>query len=167
MARLALYGNVGIVRAYCQDCQRMSLVIKGIRQCCDKPLSEDETVEGSERIIEPEAKRRDLPRWKREQILREQNFRCFYCDRRIGSSVWYKGHQITLRVHFDHVLPYSYSYNNDASNFVAACHVCNNWKSRMVFNSLEEIQVYVTEKWQRVETDVGKNLPGMRDGISE
>lgn len=165
MARLALYGNVGIVRVYCQECERTALVLSGIKQCCDRAL--DEEVTKTERIIEPEDRKRRLPLWLRTKILREQHGLCAYCERRIGSIQWYKGKQIILRVNFDHVLPADYSFNNADDNFLAACHICNHWKSALLFNCLEEIQVYVTEKWQRVETDVGKNLPGMRNGIPE
>lgn len=166
MAHLALYGNVGIPRVFCQQCQQTALVIKGIKQCCDRPDTEE--LKGIERIIEPEGYRKGSPpKAQQKGILQAQGYRCLYCDRRLGSTAWYKGRYIVLRLHWDHVIPYEYNQNNETSNFVAACHVCNHWKSDFVFNSLEEIQIYVTEKWQRVETNVGKNLPGMRYDISE
>lgn len=166
MARLALYGNVGIPRVYCQDCQRNALVIKGIKQCCDQKDADE--VKGVERIIEPEGHRKHgPPKAEQEALLTAQGYRCLYCDKRLGSTAWYKGKRVVLKLHWDHVIPYEYGQNNDVSNFVAACHVCNHWKSDFVFNSLEEIQVYVGEKWQRAETNVGKNLPGMRYDILE
>lgn len=163
MARIALYGNVGLVRTFCQDCQWSTLVLNGIKQCCDKTA--DEVVEGVEQIVPPEIIRRTPSRKRRNEILHRQHDLCAYCNRRFGSTQWYKGKQIVLRVNFDHVLPLEFSLNNSLGNFVAACHICNNWKSDHVFNYLEEIQVYVTEKWERVETDVGKNLPSMRDRL--
>src|SRR5689334_22301640 len=163
MVRLSLYGNVGMLRTFCQDCQRMTLVIDNIRQCCNR--DDDGIIAGTERIVEPEYIKRSPSRTERIKILRRQHERCLYCGRRLGSLVWYKGKQIFLRVNYDHVLPFEYACDNSLGNFVAACHVCNHWKSDLIFNHLEEIQIYVTEKWQRVETDVGKNLPGMRGGI--
>ena len=163
MAKLALYGNVGIVRVYCEDCQRTAFVTGGIKQCCDVPIVEDVT--DSERISQPEAKKHGPNTRERMEICARQHDRCLYCDRRFGSTVWYKGKLITLRVNYDHVLPFEYYRDNSLGNFVAACHVCNNWKSSLIFNYLEEIQVYVSEKWQRVETDMGKALPSMRTEI--
>lgn len=165
MTNLALYGNVGIIRAFCQECQRTALVVEGIRQCCDQILNEE--VNGTERIIEPEAIKRQPNTREKIVILHRQHDRCLYCDRRLGSLIWYKGKRVTLRVNYDHVLPFEYARDNSLGNFVAACHVCNHWKSNKLFNCLEEIQVYVTEKWQRAETDVGKNLPGMRDCLPQ
>lgn len=165
MARIALYGNIGIIRSYCQDCERTALVLSGIKQCCDRPLAEDVT--GTERIIEPEAVKRQPNAREKRVILNRQHDRCLYCGRRFSSLVWYKGKQIVLRLNWDHVLPFEYCRDNADGNFVAACHVCNHWKSDRIFNYLEEIQVYVTEKWQRVETDVGKALPSMRGYLSD
>jgi len=163
MANLALYGNVGIIRVFCQECQRTALVIRNVRQCCDRLLNED--VDGTERIIEPEATKRYPNAKEKVVILRRQHDCCLYCGRRLGSLAWYKGKQVTLRINYDHVLPFEYSRDNSLGNFVAACHVCNHWKSSRIFNYLEEIQIYVTEKWQRVETNMGKNLPSMRDHV--
>lgn len=165
MAHLALYGNVGIPRVFCQECQQYALVINGIKQCCDR--RDEAEIKGVERIIEPEGHRKHgPPKSQQSKILESQGHRCLYCDRRLGSTAWYKGKEIILRLHWDHVIPYEYGQSNELSNFVAACHVCNHWKSDFVFNSLEEIQIHVAERWQR-QTDVGKNLPGMRYGIPE
>jgi CRISPR/Cas system Type II protein with McrA/HNH and RuvC-like nuclease domain len=165
MARVALYGNVGITRTYCEDCRRTALVLRGIKQCCDSRLTED--VNGVERIIQPEDVKRHPSRSEKIKILNRQHDRCLYCGRRFGSTAWYKGKQIVLRLNWDHVLPFEYSRDNSAGNFVAVCHICNHWKSDLIFTFLEEIQVYVTEKWERVETDLGKNLPGMRNQLPE
>lgn len=166
MSRLALYGNVGLVRTFCGECQQTCLVVSGIKQCCDQPDCDFETG-GSERISPPEDRRKQPPRSVQIRILRAQGNRCLYCGRQLLSTTWYKGKFIILRTNWDHILPFEYSRSNAPENFVACCHVCNHWKGYRVFTYLEEIQIYVAERWQRVETDVGKNLPGMRDQIPE
>src|SRR6185503_6107891 len=126
MARLALYGNVGMLRTFCQVCQRTTLIIDNVKQCCNQVDNED--VDGTERIVEPEAVKRSPNARQRIRILKRQHDCCLYCGRRLGSVVWYKGRQIVLRVNYDHVLPFEYACDNSLGNFVAACHVCNNWK---------------------------------------
>ena len=167
MARLALYGNVGLLRTFCDECQQTCLVVRGLKQCCNRPEGDPDAVVGAERISEPDSRKKQPTKAEKIRILRRQDYRCLYCERRLESSAWYKGKYILLRINWDHVLPFEYSRSNEPENFVACCHVCNHWKSSRIFTYLEEIQVYVAEKWQRVETDVGKNLPGMRSHIPQ
>lgn len=73
----------------------------------------------------------------KETILAKQNNRCFYCGTRFDV--------LTLPT-YDHLLPFSYSYNNEDQNFVAACSKCNSLKSGKVFDSLTEALIYVRQK---------------------
>lgn len=164
---LALYGNTKIPRIYCNDCERWALVVDDVRQCCDRRIGDDEEINKYHRIIEPEGFRSRPSMAEQRAILNRQRDRCLYCDRRFGSLVWYKGKRVTLRRHWDHLVPFDYARDNNDTNFVAACHVCNHWKSSKIFGCLEEIQVYVTEKWERCGTDVGKALRGMREALPE
>lgn len=165
MAHMAFFGNVAIPRGYCEDCERQAFIIDGKLQCCDKRTSE--VIDGAQRVSEPDYHRCGPSLTDRIKILRRQDDRCLYCERRFGSQTWYKGKLIILRVNYDHVLPFEYGRDNSLGNFVAACHVCNNWKSSKIFTYLEEIQVYVAAKWERVNTDVGKIMHGMQETIPE
>lgn len=139
---LAVFGNIVIPRAFCSVCRRESLVQDGKMLCCGKVagnISDRFKVE-VEKAFE---KRRQLTKAKKKDILNEQNFSCFYCRRRFGSLAKRGKKLIRLRINWDHIVPYSYSFNNSAENFVAACHICNSLKSDYVFNSLEEAQVFL------------------------
>lgn len=165
MGHMAFYGNVAIARGFCPDCERQAFIIDRELQCCGKPT--DEEIEGAQRICEPEDRKVSPTRTQKQKILKRQHDRCLYCDRRFNSHVWYKGKLITLRTNYDHVLPFEYSRDNSLGNFVACCHVCNSWKGTKLFTHLEEIQVYVAAKWERVGTDVGKILHGVQENIPE
>lgn len=78
---------------------------------------------------------------------------CFYCDREFGSVVWVKRER-TLRVHWDHVTPYVHTFDNREVNFVAACQICNGWKSDKVFDTIEEIRGYLQRKWDKAMSSV-------------
>jgi len=76
-------------------------------------------------------------------ILELQENCCLYCQRRFDSAVIRKGKLSWLRVTWDHVVPFSYSQNNSAVNFVAACQICNGIKGSLMFVTIEEARVYI------------------------
>jgi len=65
---------------------------------------------------------------------------------------------VSLRINFDHVVPFAYSQNNYRHNFVAACHICNSIKSSMMFNTLDEARAYIVATWV---------VKGIRDDLPE
>jgi 5-methylcytosine-specific restriction endonuclease McrA len=144
-AYLGLYGNVVLPKAYCDDCGMVAIVRDGVLQCCDKEVSE--VPEYYKREVEPEQKRHLPPKKDRDRQLEEQDYRCFYCLRRFGSTVYRKTRAVKLKHAWDHMLPYAFSQNNSASNFVAACQVCNGLKSAMCFKSLEDAQLFLNNRW--------------------
>jgi DNA-directed RNA polymerase subunit RPC12/RpoP len=149
MAYLALYGTIGILRTFCEECELNCLVVDDIKQCCDKPIRE--VAKGVKRMTGPiEPKRRYLKESEKEEILEKQDYRCTYCEQRFGATVFYKLRETILKITWDHVFPFVYTHNNDLENFVACCHICNSWKRARIFNNINEVKVYVTEKWQRV-----------------
>ena len=58
------------------------------------------------------------------KVLRESSFMCIYCG---GDAT-----------EVDHIIPYSYSQNNDEKNLVPACSTCNGLASNKIFDSLIE-----------------------------
>lgn len=90
-------------------------------------------------------KRKGPGRKEQERVLSEQDGRCLYCLKRLGSLGKRKDKRIALKLNWDHQIPIAYAYDNSGKNFCAACHVCNSLKSSMIFNSLDEARVYLLE----------------------
>lgn len=143
---LALYGRVAIRREYCNACQTSAFVIQGVLQCCDRPIDTSEPPSRYKRVVEPEQLRKLPVLAKRQAQIELQNNRCFYCDHELGSYVIRGTKRIKLRTHWDHQLPYVLTQNNDISNFVAACHICNGIKYCHVFQTVEEAKIYIAAK---------------------
>ena len=142
---LALYGNVKIQRGHCPDCDCTALVVGGCFACCDR-LVADVPLK-AKRMSEPEQRRKRPSLTERKSIVESQGNACLYCDRGFGSHVMRKGRLVRLRLVWDRVLPFAYSADNKPANFVAACHVCNGWKSDLVFQTLSEARVFLQARW--------------------
>lgn len=78
------------------------------------------------------APRKNVSKSVRYKILRETNFMCIYCG---GDA-----NQV------DHIIPYSYSQNNDESNLIPTCGVCNNIASNKVFDSLAHKMLFIQRR---------------------
>ena len=141
---IALFGNIAIERKYCKDCGTEALVIKGKLQCCGAPANDSKPTRFF-RESSPEQQRRLPGKREREQILRDQEDRCFYCGQRLNSLHVRNGKPLFLKLNWDHYIPYAMSQNNYPYNFVAACHVCNGIKSDHVFQTAEEAQLYLLD----------------------
>lgn len=100
-------------------------------------------------MCEPAAVRKMPPLADRKRILREQGNLCLYCDRMFGSRITLRGRVVSLRLTWDHQVPWAYSRNNSAENFVAACHICNATKNKLMFGSLDEIREHCERYWAR------------------
>ncbi len=144
---LAIYGNRGLVRHYCNSCQAWALVISGRKQCCDKLVSVGKVTQ-IQRMTSPEARRRVPSLSQRERLLDAHNYRCAYCFQAFGSYVHVKGDLRKLLVRWDHRLPYAFDQDNDLGNFLPACQLCNGWKADHIFQTLDETRVYLTAKWE-------------------
>lgn len=137
----ALYGNTKIERAYCQECQGFAFVRGSFLACCDFPASEP--TRKAKRMVEAEGRRKiPSPIYKRAQLEYQEN-KCFYCNVHLGGYAFKNGRAIKLKIHWDHLVPYSYSQNNKPVNFVASCHICNMLKHSLMFQTTEEARAYV------------------------
>lgn len=143
---MALYGNVKILKAWCDDCKGYFFVIDHKFACCDKPIEKNPS--RYKRESNPEQKRkRPKPKEIKEQ-LEHQGFVCFYCGKQFNTIVYRKKKVIILRMACDHMVPYSYSQNNHVSNFVIACHICNGMKSNKCFDTIEDAREYLNKRWE-------------------
>ena len=48
-------------------------------------------------------------------------------------------------LHWDHLLPFAFSYNNTDGNFVAACSICNHIKRDRIFDKIQDAIEYVRD----------------------
>lgn len=95
------------------------------------------------------ATRKTCPLSIRREVLRNQEYKCGYCDLPFGSVVAKWGNLSLLTVvHWDHVVPYSYARSNPDDNWVAACMICNYAKSSGMFLDVIEIREHIKEYWE-------------------
>ena len=145
-AVVSIYGNIKIPKAYREHCGAFSFVIDGILSCCDRALEFE--ARRYKRESEPEQRRKLPPVVERRAQLELQGNRCFYCGRSFGSYVFKNLKTTRLLVHFDHLLPYVYSQNNHSRNFVASCQICNQIKRDKCFQTVEEAQIFILNRWE-------------------
>lgn len=138
---MALYGSVSLEKMYCRNCKTEAFVKRGLFTCCDSPVPEVP----KKYIRESSAPLKRFRPGKSEQrkILEEQENRCFYCGYKFGNIVHRNDNGVVLKMTWDHMLPWSLTQDNRASNFVAACHVCNGIKNSRVFESMSDAQDYL------------------------
>lgn len=70
---------------------------------------------------------------------------CFYCGNRFNKLIHKNGYQV-FQPQIDHVLPFSYSFNDDFDNLVLACQICNRIKADYIFDTIEQAMTYVRKK---------------------
>lgn len=146
-ATISLYGNIKIERGVCPECKSTAFIKHGKYQCCGCQTAERPAK--YHREMEAPTGRKLPPKADRDAILEQQDNRCFYCGVRFGGFRTRHGRLITIKLAWDHQLPYSLTYNNQASNFVAACSVCNGIKSDKVFQEVSEAQIYIADTRRR------------------
>lgn len=156
---LALYGNVQIPRAHCPSCGGASLVVGGRFQCCGRQFQS--SIRQTKRMSEPVQRRRLPSAEKRRRMLEAFDYRCAYCERSFGSHVAIDGKSHRLVIHWDHVVPYAYSQDNRTENFLPACQLCNRWKGALCFQTIDEVRLYVAQKWEQ-----RKAVPELRPLVS-
>lgn len=79
----SIYGSIGIMKQYCEDCKRYGFVIDGRLQCCEKKAEPIADNFGIRREIEPDGKRRKPSKSKQQAILEKQDYKCTECP-----SLW-------------------------------------------------------------------------------
>ena len=157
---IAYYGKVPIVKSLCPNCNRESFIIDGVLVCC-----------GIENTSKPKFKKRasvspqdrKMPSlYSQRKILSKQNNRCIYCGVRFGGLVARRSENITVLLEWDHFIPFSYSQNNSASNFLASCQICNQIKSSQVFDSIEDAKSYIMEQ-RKTKGYENNSVPTLRE----
>lgn len=148
---MGVYGCVTIEKSYCLECNGFFIVKNGILQCCDKRVFARPEKWKRESLATGERARPSMV-YQKEQ-LHLQGHRCLYCEKVFGFKVQHKRKVVTLRVHWDHFIPYAYLQASPDRNFVAACQICNSLKSAKYFQTLEEVRLYVATARSKYESD--------------
>ena len=76
----------------------------------------------------------------RQTLYEYQKGRCFYCGNPFSNT--YTA-QTFFDKNIDHLWPFCYSFNDDIENLVLACSYCNSTKRDLLFDTVEEIIIYV------------------------
>lgn len=144
--RVSMYGSTRLITKYCNDCDMYAFVIDNILQCCNKVLVEVIPTYTKREVTGPYNRTRPNKETRLE-LLELYDNRCVYCSREFGSFVTVGKREIEVYLNWDHAVPFSYSNDNTSGNFLPACHRCNSWKSNLMFQTIEEAQVYLVGKW--------------------
>jgi hypothetical protein len=150
------FGSVLWVTDWCPKCGRkVQLHHAGaqaekhyVYPCCGIEFDTSKPIRITEnRICTTRAMRRGPSAKRKRQCLKDQSDRCLYCIRRFGSYVYAGDTEIKLKLAWDHFVPFVFSGDNSDENFVAACHICNGWKSDLFLDGLKEYRDYLNNKW--------------------
>jgi len=144
-------GDVILFREQCPDCKEYNLSGKASFSCdCGKRYTEDSVKRT--RFLSLRAKRKNLRKYANVLAIIQKNS-CYWCYREFGSLILKKTKnkeyvQKTLTIHVDHIIPYSYTKNNNVTNLCASCSICNFWKYNKHFLNENEISRYLIKKWE-------------------
>lgn len=139
-------GDVVLYQHWCPDCKDFTLTgtKEFICECGYNP--QDDKIKKIEIICSTQRGR--LGRKEKQIILDNQHGRCYWCNREFGTHIFKKDKHMTLRVNYDHIIPYAYLQGNPKENWCAACNICNSYKHSIMFNTEKQIRNYVLDKWE-------------------
>lgn len=166
MANIAIYGNTGLIRAICPICKdRETFVVDGLFTCCGEPYTQG-IPEKKKLECEAHRIRRSPYLSDKSRIIQAQQNRCIYCRHTFG-SLYVEGSKIKpLVLHWDHFIPWTYTYDNSGKNFVAACNICNLFKHDKIFDSLKEAREYVVKRIGKRDIRYVEDMPAVQQEIS-
>jgi len=158
------YGSTALYKGWCEDCKGYYFVLHNELQCCDKPFEKPERIE-LHRDIETGYSRKHISKKIKDKILNRQKYGCFYCGQDLFEPIWSKKSKryITRKYHIDHLVPWSYSGNDSIGNLVASCSLCNNIKSNLIFDTMEDARNYVLDCRKEIEEDEKREIQRLRD----
>ncbi len=92
-------------------------------------------------------RRKAPPASIRARVLDVQRNRCMYCEHEFGTIVRRGTRTLSLRLNWDHFIPYSFGLTNAGDNWIAACHVCNGIKSSRMFETVGRAKQFILARW--------------------
>lgn len=81
-----------------------------------------------------------------DRAIAKQNHECAYCALPFGTITSRRGRVEIQVVQGDHVIPWAYGGGTLESNLVAACNICNMFKSSLVFADRESAWRHIARK---------------------
>lgn len=145
----SIYGSTALLKAYCFICKAYSFIQNGVFVCCNRVYENIPKKEILKRESAGQRNRKRLPKKVKNRILEAQNHKCIYCDIDLNDKyVWdnKRAKFIKIKVHFDHFVSWNYSRSDQASNLVAACHLCNGIKSDKYFTDIQSAADYILSR---------------------
>jgi 5-methylcytosine-specific restriction endonuclease McrA len=133
----AIYGNATILKQWCPRCNGYYFIIDGKLQCCGKKVEDYGKRFTKKRESEGSLVRGHLSARAQKEIIGFQAGECVYCGTIFGK----KNHPV-----FDHFVCFVSSGDNSIHNFVASCGKCNSIKGSLIFKTIEEARVYITQR---------------------
>ena len=102
-------------------------------------------------VAKNQSQRKYLNPKQKQQLCREQENCCFWCHREFTTYIFdSKSYRVRqLNPVFDHIKAFSFSFDNNISNFVASCPVCNGFKSSGVYQSENDCRQILEYKWNK------------------
>ncbi len=145
--RTFAYGDVYLLSEKCPACETESFVISGKLVCCGTKAS-GKPPSGWKRMSLCKSARMRLSPLVQREILSEQRNTCAYCEIPFHVPVYRHSKRWHRSIHFDHFVPWAYSFSNRRRNIVASCSVCNQIKSWLMFKDIYECQAYIMRQWR-------------------
>ncbi len=145
--RTFAYGDVYLLSEKCPECGTESFVFDGKLACCGRKSS-GKPPSGWKRMSRCRTDRMRVSVLVQQQLLAEQRNRCAYCEIPFSKPVYRHSKLWRRTIHFDHFVPWSYSFSNRKQNIVASCSVCNSIKSWLMFKDIYECQAYIMRQWR-------------------
>lgn len=143
---LHVYGQVVIPSEKCPHCGYEAFVVQNQFTCCGRPATRKKPKKIIFEVDTGNCRRKRLSKAAQNELIKEQNNRCFYCNAEFGTARLWRGYYEYIVPEFDHVLPFAYCRSND--DIVAACRRCNRHKSSKLFNSRAEIIRHMKEYYE-------------------
>lgn len=93
-------------------------------------------------------RRKYLSKKMKSEIIDKSNGKCFYCGITLDDDL----------IEFDHVHPFSKGGKDNFENLVAACYLCNSYKSDKTLEEFRESLINFKEKHKKTLVGVGYHV---------
>jgi len=140
-----LAGKVILFKWTCHSCGYENLGNEKRCESCNSPPYDNN---GKIRQLTPPLQKRNnlMSRKYIAKLIENQLNRCYWCNRLFGTWIRKNNKFIELKAVIDHKMPCAYFQDDSPSNLVAACQVCNLFKTGKI-KTEEEHRGYILGKW--------------------
>jgi len=140
-----IYGKIEMYRLYCPLCKNRLLDSVGDFYCeCGFSIKRNEW---DRLVYEAITKRYNCPAHIRRELKSKQNGKCYWCNRPLGTLYEKDGKIKTLKIHYDHKVPFYFIRSNPDRNWCIACNICNLFKRNRLYRKESKMREYLLKKW--------------------